>query len=58
MMTATCCGNDDRASALKWEVAEIILFVRRLREFSEMKNKTSGKLPVDKCINPDTFPCG
>jgi len=44
MMTATCCGNDARASALKCEVAELILLVRRLREFSEMKNKTSGNL--------------
>jgi hypothetical protein len=25
MMTATCCGSDARASALKWEVGELIL---------------------------------
>src|SRR5665213_307637 len=33
-------------SALKCEVAELILFVRRLREFQKMKNKTSGNLPL------------
>src|ERR1035441_2802499 len=34
MMTATCCGSDARASALKCEVAELILLVRRLRGLS------------------------
>jgi hypothetical protein len=32
MMMAACCGNDARASALKCDVAELILFVRRLRD--------------------------
>ena len=38
-----CCGNDARASALRWDVTELILLVRRLRG-SSRRSKAKAEL--------------